>query len=131
MVRMMISEAGAADESLHDANWPHDANWREHDGAGRWPASGNGVPSSKISDQDDVAVERERVALRRADHAPVLGPVDKGEAAVGSGCHRLRTAFRKRAATADRAIGTRRGPDRNCVLLRVRFNTSSRVTKLS
>jgi len=36
-----------------------DANWREHDGAGRWAASGKGMPSSKVSDQRDVAVERE------------------------------------------------------------------------
>jgi hypothetical protein len=31
--------------------------------------------SSKISDQRDIAAERERVALGRADHAPFLGSV--------------------------------------------------------
>jgi hypothetical protein len=60
-----------------------------------------------------------RVALRRTDHAPVLGPVDKGVTGVGRGCHRLRTAFRKFAPAADRAISTGRRPDRDLVLLRV------------
>jgi hypothetical protein len=75
--------------------------------------------SSKISDQGDIAVERERVTLGRADYPPILGPVDKAVTAVRRGYHGVRTAFRKCPATADRAIGTRRGPDRNCVLFGV------------
>jgi hypothetical protein len=35
---------------------------------------------------------------------PLLGPVDKGVAAVGRGYHRVRNAFRKCAPAADRAI---------------------------
>ena len=66
-----------------------------------------------------VAVERERVTLGRADYPPILGPVDKAVTAVRRGYHGVRTAFRKCPATADRAIGTRRGPDRNCVLFGV------------
>ena len=42
-----------------------------------------------VVDQGEVAVERERVAGGRTDHAPVRGPVDKAVAAVGLGCHRL------------------------------------------
>jgi hypothetical protein len=60
--------------------------------------------SSKISDQGDVASERERVTFGRADHAPVLGPMDKAVVANGRGCHRLRTASRKCTVAADRAI---------------------------
>ena len=43
--------------------------------------------------------------------------MEKGMAAVGRGCDRVRSPFRKRAAAADRTVGTGRGPDRNCVLL--------------
>ena len=43
----------------------------------------------KIGDQGDIGTGHgERVARRRADHGPVLGPVDKGVAAFGRGCHR-------------------------------------------
>jgi hypothetical protein len=57
--------------------------------------------SSKISDQGDVAIERERVARGRADHATILGPVDKGVAGVRRGYHCVQTTFRKCAAAAD------------------------------
>jgi hypothetical protein len=76
------------------------------------------MPSSKISDQRDVAVESERVTLRRTDHAPALGPVDKGVVAAGHGYHRLQTAFRKFATAADGAISTGRRPHRDLVLLK-------------
>jgi hypothetical protein len=75
--------------------------------------------SPKISCQGDVAIERERVALGRADHAPVLGPVDKGVAAVGRGRYRVRGACRKCPTAADCAVGTGRAPDRNRVFLGV------------
>jgi hypothetical protein len=65
-----------------------------------------GRASSKIGDQSDVAGEGERVALRRADHAPVLGPVNEGMAAVGRGRHRLRSTFRKCAPAAYCAVCT-------------------------
>jgi hypothetical protein len=39
---------------------------------GRAAANGDPQPSSKVRDQRDVAIKRERVALRRADHAPLV-----------------------------------------------------------
>jgi hypothetical protein len=77
------------------------------------------APSSKVSNQGAVAIERERVALRRADHAAILSPVDKGVSGIGCGCDGVRSAFGKCATAADSAVGTGQGPDRNGVLLRV------------
>jgi hypothetical protein len=73
----------------------------------------------KISDQSDVATERERVAFRRAYHAPVLGPVDEGVSGFGRSCHRIRSASHKCSSACNRAVGSWRGADLNCVLLGV------------
>ena len=48
----------------------------------------------------------ERVARRRADHLPVLRPIDKAVIAVRRSGHRDRTAFRKCAGAADGAVGS-------------------------
>ena len=72
----------------------------------------------ELSCECDVGTRHsEHVARRRADHLPVLGPVDKGVTAGWRGGHRARTAFRKCATAADRAVGTRRSADRKSVLL--------------
>ncbi len=79
----------------------------------RWNYSG---ARRKVGDQGDVAVERQRVACRRADRAPVGGPIDKAVAAVRRGTHRIGTASRKCTSADHRTAGTRRGAHRNRVL---------------
>jgi hypothetical protein len=64
-------------------------------------------PSSKNSNQGDVCAKRECVVRRSADHPPTIGPMEKGVAAVGRSCDRVRSPFRKRAAAADRTVGAR------------------------
>jgi hypothetical protein len=64
------------------------------------PTSAGPVPARPIDIQAVIGIEREHVALRRADHAPVLGPVDKAVTAIGRSRHRPRRACDKRAAVA-------------------------------